>query len=135
MNKQKYKTEDQVFRELFKSSFKPDMIADKDFNRKVMDRVMSDWVSQPNYYKPLVGPKKKWWIVPAVALILLSGYLFDIARLGSNANEALWLRDMGTAFQSLYSWIEPIHIIIFGVSGAIGLLLMMDRFFQKLSNA
>ncbi|PWD99066.1 hypothetical protein [Marinilabilia rubra] len=134
MKKNKHKTEDQVIRELFQNSFQPGQIKSEDFNRNIMDQVMSEWVSQSNYYQPLVDKKNRWWILPGIAVLFIVGYLFDLTRIGSASKEAMLLSNMASALQSLYSWIEPIHIIILGASAAIGLLLALDRFFQKLSN-
>jgi len=134
MTTSKHKTEDQILRALFKSSFQPNKVKSGNFNKNIMDQVMKDWVSQPNYYQPLVDKTNRWWILPGVAAIFIIGYLFDVARLTSGTNETTWLQNMGSAFQSLYSWVEPIHLIILGASAAIGLLLALDRFLQKLSN-
>jgi hypothetical protein len=134
MTKRKHTKEDQVFKELFKNSFQTSKVPSDDFNRKIMDQVMNEWVSQPNYYQPLVDKKNRWWLLPGIIAILIIGYLFDIARLGTNANEAALLNNLGSSLQSLYSWIEPIHLILIGVSLAIGILLALDRFLQKLSN-
>lgn len=133
MTKQKNKTEDQVFRELFKTSFQTSKVPSDDFTREIMDQVMTEWVSQPGYFQPLFDKKTRWWLLPGIAAIIFTGYLFDIARLGSDTNEAVFLHNMGSALQSLYSWIEPMHLILIGVSAGIGLLLALDRLIRKLS--
>ncbi|WP_026055195.1 hypothetical protein [Anaerophaga thermohalophila] len=134
MAKHEINNEDLMLKQFFKNSFQPDETPSPDFNKKVMDQVLNEWVSQSNYYENLVDTRNRWWIIPGVLLLFLAGFLFDVGQLSRNAEEYSWLKDLSGAFQSLYSWIEPIHMLVIGASLAIGLLLALDHFFKKLSN-
>ncbi len=127
-------SEDNFIRQLFKNNFKPDDVPSDDFNRTVMDRVMSEWVSQSTYYEPIVDKRNRWWILPGVLTLFVTGFLFDVGQMSATGNEQLWLNSLSGAFQSLYAWIKPIHLLGIGASLAVGLLLMFDRLLQKLSN-
>ena len=125
--------EDQIVRNLFKAGFEPEKVNSKDFNRQVMDRVMADWIAQPNYYKPIVDKQNRWWILPGVLVLFALGFMYD-AGLLTGQSQFQWTTRLGTSFQSLYSWIEPEHLLIIGASLAVGLLLAIDQLLQKLSN-
>ena len=133
MKKHNEEIEDRKIRELFHSEFQPDHIPSGDFNRKVMNQVMADWVSQPHFYKPIVDKQNRWWIVPAVLVLFALGYMYD-AGLFTGESQFQWVHNLGGAFQSLYSWIEPVHLLVLGSTLAVGLLLAVDQLLQKLSN-
>ena len=125
--------EDQIIRDLFKSNFVPEEVPDDNFNRQVMDRVMADWVAQSNYYQPLVDKQNRWWILPGVLILFAFGFFYD-AGIFTGENSFEWINNLGGAFHSLYSWVEPIHLMVIGASVAIGILLAADHLLQKLSN-
>ncbi|WP_010665350.1 hypothetical protein [Marinilabilia salmonicolor] len=133
MEKQKEEIEDRKIRDLFKTQFQPDHIPSDDFNRRVMNQVMADWVSQPRFYTPIVDKQNRWWIVPAVLVLFALGFMYD-AGLFTGESHFQWVDNFGGAFQSLYSWVEPVHLLVLGASLAVGLLLAIDQLLQKLSN-
>ncbi len=133
MTKHIENNEDQIIRNLFRDDFEPEKITSKDFNRQIMDRVMTDWVARPDYYEPIVDKQNRWWIVPGVLIIFALGFLYD-AGLFTGQSQFQWVTNLGNSFQSLYSWVEPVHILFIGASLAVGLLLAVDQLLQKLSN-
>jgi hypothetical protein len=126
--------DDQILEKFFRNNFIPDDVPSKNFNQKVMDNVMNEWVSQSNYYTPLVDKHNGWWIVPGVLALFIVGYLFDVGKLQSKEGETFLVNNLVPSIHSLYSWIEPVHLIAVGAIIAIGLLLLLDHFLQKLSN-
>jgi cytochrome c-type biogenesis protein CcmH/NrfF len=133
MTKHKENQEDQIVRDLFHTGFEPEKLNSKDFNRHIMDRVMTDWVAQLNYYQPIVDKQNRWWIVPGVLVIFALGFMYD-AGLFTGNSQFQWVDNLGASFQSLYSWIKPVHLLVIGASLAVGLLLAVDQLLQKLSN-
>lgn len=126
--------EDQIIRQLFRNDFVPDDVPSNDFNRRVMDQVMSEWISKSVYYEPLIDKRSRWWIIPVVLFVFLIGFLFDVGQMATSTNGNMWAENFEGVFQSLYSWIEPIHLLVFGATIAAGILLILDHFLQKLSN-
>ena len=125
--------EEEVVRKLFKNNFQPDTISSENFKIQVMDRVMSEWVSQSRYYEPILDKNARWWLLPAILALFLIGYFIDMGQLNqANIGEAIG--KLGIAFESLYAWVNPIHLMIMGSLMAAGLLLGIDHLFQKLSN-
>ena len=125
--------EEEVVRKLFKNNFQPDTISSENFKIQVMDRVMSEWVSQSNYYEPILDKNTRWWLIPGIMALFLIGYFIDMGQLNqANIEEAIG--KLGIAFESLYAWVNPIHLMIMGSLMAAGLLLGIDHLFQKLSN-
>jgi predicted transcriptional regulator YheO len=133
MEKHIENSEDQIIRDLFKTDYQPEKINSKDFNRRIMNRVMADWVSQPNYYQPIVDKQNRWWIIPGMLVIFAMGFMYD-AGLFNGKSQFQWVSNLGISVQSLYSWIEPIHLLVIGASLAVVLLLAVDQLLQKLSN-
>jgi len=125
---------DPEFSQWFKNNFEPEKMPSEDFSRRVMDRVMNEWISQSSYYKPLVDRHNRWWIVPGILALFVIGFLFDVGQMATPEDQYKWATNLVGAFEALYSWIEPIHLMIIGASMAVGLLLVFDRFLQKLSN-
>ncbi len=130
---EKEEQEEQVIRKLFKTEFHPETVPSEEFNRRVMNKVMGDWVSQPHFYQPIVDKQNRWWIVPAVLVLFALGFMYD-AGLFTGESHFQWVNNLGGAFQSLYSWVEPVHLLVLGATLAIGLLLAVDQLLQKLSN-
>jgi len=125
--------EEEVVRKLFKNNFQPDTISSENFKIQVMDRVMSEWVSRSNYYEPILDKNTRWWLIPGIMALFLIGYFIDMGQLNqANIGEAIG--KLGIAFESLYAWVNPIHLMIMGSLMAAGLLLGIDHLFQKLSN-
>jgi hypothetical protein len=126
--------EDQILKNFFRNNFIPDDVPSENFNQQVMDNVMNEWVSQSNYYAPLVDKHNGWWIVPGVLALFIVGYFFDVGKFQSKEEGIFRVNDLAGTIQSLYSWVEPVHLIVIGAIIAIGLLLVLDHFLQKLSN-
>ena len=65
--------------------------------------------------------------------VFVIGYFIDMGQLNqANIGEAIG--KLGIAFESLYTWINPVHLMILGTLMSAGLLLGIDHLFQKLSN-
>ncbi|MFO8002457.1 MAG: hypothetical protein R6U46_14550 [Marinilabilia sp.] len=133
MNKDTNHSEEQTVRQLFKTSFKPDDAPSEGFKKRVMDQVMSEWVSQSQYYEPLLNKQTRWWMVPGIITLFVFGYFLDMSQMTSSDFNA-GFNILGDAFKSLYTWIEPVHLLIIAAFLAVGLLLMFDHLLQKLSN-
>ncbi|MFW6389399.1 MAG: hypothetical protein ACOCZI_02070 [Marinilabiliaceae bacterium] len=125
--------EEEIVRKLFKNNFTPTPLSSKNFKMQVMDRVMSEWVSRSNYYDPILDKNTRWWLIPGILALFLIGYFIDMAQLGQTEIGEAFAK-LGIAFESLYIWIDPIHLMIMGTLLAAGLLLGIDQLFQKLSN-
>ncbi|MFW5754430.1 MAG: hypothetical protein ACOCV9_06470, partial [Marinilabiliaceae bacterium] len=125
--------EEEIVRKLFKNNFTPTPLSSKSFKMQVMDRVMSEWVSQSNYYEPILDKNTRWWLIPSILALFLIGYFIDMAQLGQTEIGEAFAK-LGIAFESLYIWIDPIHLMIMGTLLAAGMLLGIDQLFQKLSN-
>ncbi|MGQ1891012.1 hypothetical protein ACT29H_11280 [Thermophagus sp. OGC60D27] len=134
MVNKKSNNEDRMLKQLFQESFEPEEIPTADFNKKVMARILNEWVSRSNYFDPLVNTRNRWWIVPGIFVLFIIGFLLDLGQLSQNATEFAWLKNISGTFQFLYSWIKPIHLMIIGALLAVSLLLGLDHLFKKLSN-
>lgn len=126
--------EEEIIRKLFQNNFKPDTISSSEnFKMQVMDRVMSEWISSSSYYEPLLDKNTRWWLLPGILALFVIGYFIDMGQF-SQANIGEAIGKLGIAFESLYAWIDPIHLMILGTIMSAGLLLGIDHLFQKLSN-
>jgi hypothetical protein len=133
MNKNTNHNEDKIVRELFQNNFKPEDTPSANFKTRVMDRVMSEWVARSNYYEPILDKSTRWWLIPGIMALFAIGYFIDMGQMSrSHISEAVG--KLGTAFEALYAWIEPIHLLVIVSLLAAGLLLGADHLLRKLSN-
>jgi len=134
MISKKTNNEDQMLRQLFRESFQPEKIPTADFNKKIMSRVLNEWVSRSDYFDPILNPRNRLWIIPGVFILFIIGFLVDAGQLRQGVSEFAWIQNIFGAFQFLFSWIEPIHWILIGALLTVALLLILDHLFKKLSN-
>ena len=132
MSKKEITHEDQKLKELFHNSFQPEKIPSPDFNKKVMDRVLHEWISQSEYFTPVVNKRNRIWIISGIVILFIIGFFMDMGVFSQDGMQLL--NNLNDSFRFLFSWIKPVHLIFVGTLLATGLLLALDYFFRKLSN-
>ncbi|SFD81382.1 hypothetical protein [Thermophagus xiamenensis] len=132
MSKKELIQEDQKWKQLFQNSFQPEKIPSPDFNKKVMDRVLHEWISQSEYFTPVVNKRNRFWIISGIVVVFIIGFFMDAGVFRQDGLQLL--NNLNDSFRFLFSWIKPVHLIFVGTFLAVGLLLALDYFFRKLSN-
>nr|WP_321408125.1 hypothetical protein [uncultured Carboxylicivirga sp.] len=130
--------DDKLLKELFRD-FTPEE-APVSIRQNAMNRVLHDWVQEPQTYQPLINKQNRWWIITAAIAILAISFLVDasviqqyLGDLGFTSKQ-LDLGSINKSFTQFFAVFTKIPSLVYFVVAGIVFLLGLDKILNRLAN-
>lgn len=136
--KNSHNNNDKLIRDLFRE-FTPEKAPDN-IKQNVMNRVLHEWVEQPQNYQPLINKANRWWIIGAAATILAVTFLVDasviqqyLESLGLNS-DIINLNSINQNLKQSFVFITKVPLMVYFVGCGVLFLLGIDKMLNHLAN-